>query len=274
MAITTMDGLVAAVAASQDMVLQKASGLTSVAAFWYSLFAEPGNPAAGTLTVGNTANGLVPTDATAGAALINAFTGANTGYLAAVRAGSTATQTLILYDRVFHSGSYATTPTGTTTLASQPSFSGRVQGGTDFGGCEIWLEINTAIAASAVTIQVGYQDGTAAGGAAQTTAVTASLSGYPTKRMVQLSMANGTGVQRINSVIVGGTAAATGSINVVVVRKLATIPIYVANVSAPSQDFFALGGQAVFADSCLCMMALATGTALGNIVADCQIING
>jgi hypothetical protein len=274
MAITTMDGLAAAVAGSQDMVLQKASALTSVAAFWYSLFAEAGNPPAGTLTIGNATAGVVPTDATAGAALVNAFTGANTGYLAAIRASATATQTLALYDRVYHAGSFATTPTGTTTLAAQPSFSGRVQGGTDFGGCEIWLEINTAIAASAVTIQVGYQDGTTAGGAAQSTTVTASLSGYPTKRMLQLGMANGTGVQKINTFIVGGTAAATGSINVVVLRKLATIPIMVANLSSQPLDFFALGGQVVFADSCLCLMSLATGTALGNIVGDCQIING
>jgi hypothetical protein len=271
MAITTMDGLAAAVAASQDMVLQKASGLTSVAAFWYSLFAEAGNPPAGTLTISNTANGVVPTDATAGAAIINAFSGSNTGYLAAIRASATATQTLVLYDRVFHAGSYATTPTGTTTLASQPSYSTRVQ---DYSGCEIWLEINTAIAASAVTIQVGYQDGTATGGAAQTTTVTASLSGYPTKRMIQLGMANGTGVQRINSFIVGGTAAATGSINVVVMRKLATMPIMVANLACQPLDFFSLGGQVVMTDSCLCLMSLATGAALGNIVADCQIING
>lgn len=274
MAITTMDGLAAAVAASQDIVLQKASALTSVAAFWYSLFAEPGNPAAGTLTVGNTANGLVPTDATAGASPVNAFTGANTGYLAAVRAAATATQTLALYDRVFHAGSYGLAATGTTSLASQPSFSGRVQNGTDFGGCEIWLEINTAIAASAVTIQVGYQDGTAAGGAAQTTTVTASLASYPTKRMIPLGMANGTGVQRINSIIVGGTAAATGTVNIVVVRRLATIPIMVANLASANQDFFALGGEVVFADSCLCLMSLATGSSLGTIVGDCQIING
>lgn len=271
MAITTMDGLAAATAASQDIVLQKASGLTSVAAFWYTLFAEAGNPPAGSLSIGNTANGVVPTDATTGAPIINAFSGSNTGYLGAVRASATATQTLVLYDRVFHAGSYATTPTGTTTLSSQPSYSSRVQ---DYGGCEIWLEINTAIAASAVTIQIGYQDGTSAGGAAQTTLATASLSGYPTKRMIPMNMANGTGVQRINSFIVGGTAAATGSINVVVLRKLATIPLMTANMASQPQDFFALGGQVVFADSCLCMMSLATGTSLGTIVGDCQIING
>jgi hypothetical protein len=274
MAITTMDGLAAAVAASQDVVLQKASALTSVAAFWYSLWAEAGNPAAGSLAIGNTANGVVPTDATAGSPLINAFTGTNTGYLAAIRASATATQTLVLYDRVFHSGSHALTPVGTTNLTAQPSFSGRVQGGTNFGGCEIWLEFNVAAAASAVTVQVGYQDGTAAGGAAQTTTVTASLASYPTKRMLQLGLANGTGVQRINSVIIGGTAAATGSINVVVLRRLATMPIMVANLSSVVQDFFALGGQVVFADSCLALMSLATGTALGTIIGDCQIING
>jgi hypothetical protein len=273
MTITTMDGLAAAVGASQDVILQKASALTSAAGFWYTLLAEPGNPAAGSLAVGNTANGLVPTNALAGSPLISAFTGSNTGYLARFAATSTATQTLVLYDRIFHSGSYATTPTGTTTLASQPSFSARVPSSA-WGECEIWLEINTAIAASAVTIQVGYQDGTSAGGAAQTTTVTASLSGYPTKRMIQLGLANGTGVQRINSFIVGGTAAATGSINVVVLRRLAQANIIVANVGSEPQDFFKLGGQQLFADSCLCMMSLATGAALGTIVADCQVING
>lgn len=274
MAITTMDGLAAAVAASQDVVLQKASALTAVAAFWYSLRAEPGNPPAGTLAVGNTANGVVPTDATVGSPDIMAFTGANTGYLASIRLGSTVTQTLVLYDRVFHAGAYPCTPVGTTNLTAQPSYSGRVQGGTNFGGCEIWLEFNVAIAASAVTVQVGYQDGTAAGGAAQTTTVTASLASYPTKRMIPLGMANGTGVQRINSVIIGGTAAATGSFNVVVLRRLATIPIMAANLASIAQDFFALGGQVVFADSCLCLMSLATGTSLGTILGDCQIING
>ena len=48
----------------------------------------------------------------------------------------------------------------------------------------------------------------------------------------------------------------------------------VANLNSPNLDFFALGAPQVFADSCLCMMSLATGAALGNIVGDCQIING
>lgn len=268
MAITTMDGLVAAVAASQDINFYKAS-MTSAAGFWSSLWAEAGFPSAGSLSIGNTANGVVPTDATAGAPGIDAFTG-DTGYIGAWGCLSSAVGVAVLYDRIFHAGSYPTTPTGTTNLTAQPSFASRVPG-SNWKEVEIWLEINTVIAASAVTIQVNYQDGN---NAAQNTVATASLSAYPTKRMIPLALANNTGVQRINSYIIGGTAAATGSINIVCLRRLARTVTPTANIGEPRLDFFRLGGQNVFADSCLALMWLGTGTSSGTVFADCQLING
>jgi len=267
MAITTMDGLAAATAASQDLTFSKAS-MTSAAGFWSSLWAEAGVPSAGTLTIGNT-NGVVPTDATAGAPVIDAFGGGNTGYVGAWSCVSSATGMAILYDRVFHAGSFVMSALTTLTLTSPPSFSGRVVN-SNWKECELWIEVNTVFSAAATTLQVSYQDGN---NATQNTVVTGSLTGYPTKRIFPLSLANNTGVQSINSVTVAG-ATNTGSFNIIVLRKLAVSAVPSVNIAEPRQDFFRLGGQTVFADSCLALMWLGTGTASGQVIADCPIING
>jgi hypothetical protein len=273
-AITTLDGLTAAIAGSQDITIQKAS-MTSVATFWSSLWAEAGNPAAGTLTIGNTSNGLVPDDTTAGAPLISAFSGANTGYLGSIGVTSAVSGVYVLYDRLFHVGSISFASAATTTLSSQPSFSARVPG-SNWGECEIWVEVNVVHPGSAsTTVTVSYQDGTGAGGATQTAnqMYGSNFSAYPTKRMVPFALANNTGVQKINSVTVA-TPAASGSFNVVVLRRLAQLMVPVAALAEPRQDFFKTGGQIVFANSCLATMMLATGIASGPMFMDAQIING
>lgn len=269
MSITTLDGLVAAIAASQDIVIQKAN-VTSVAGNWYSFWAATGNPGAGSLTIGNTTAGIVPTDATAGAPTINAFTGANAGYLCSFGLTASVTGCFVLHDRVWHMGSVVATSLATTTLSGQPSFSGRVPG-SNWGEVEAWLEINAAVSATATTASISYQDGT---NAAQTATLDANLSGAPSARMLPFRLANGTGIQKVNSLTIGGTVASTGSVNVVLLRRLAQMNVPSANIGEARQDFFRLGGQAVYADSCLALMMLATGTSSGPVYCDFQIGNG
>jgi hypothetical protein len=67
------------VTAAQRVRQLKTATRTSVAAIPFSVFDLAGDPGAGTLAGTSTAVGVVPTDATAGAPLINAFTGANKG---------------------------------------------------------------------------------------------------------------------------------------------------------------------------------------------------
>src|SRR5436309_421354 len=88
MAITSQDLLVAAVAAGQSVVINKTPTRNAVVGGWVTQFDSPGNPGAGTLAGTSTAAGVVPTDATAGCPPINAFTGANTGYISAIDFGS------------------------------------------------------------------------------------------------------------------------------------------------------------------------------------------
>ena len=140
MAITTLDQYIAA--ASQRVQILKTGSVTAVALMNTQVLQAAGNPGAGTLAGTNTANGLVPTDADAGFPAINAFGGGATGYIGNITFGNTVTSRITLFDCLFKAGAYAFN--ANTTLASQPSYSGRVIGGTDFTNTEIWIEAVTA----------------------------------------------------------------------------------------------------------------------------------
>ena len=216
MTIATRDQYIAA--AKQLVRIVKTASFTTVAAVPFSTLDVAGLPGAGSLAVGNTANGLVPDDTVAGFPPLNAFGGAAVGYLGSVDFGSTVASRLTLYDRLFHVGSISMTALATTTLASQPSYAARLPN-TDYSNLEILLEFNAAVSATATTINVTYTN--QAGTTGRATGATATLSGFTTRRVLQMPLQAGdSGVQKIESVIVGGTVATTGSVNVVVARRL------------------------------------------------------
>ncbi len=270
MAISTMDGLVAAVATGQRLVMQKAS-ITTVASFYYSLWAAAGMPGKGSLAIGNTANGVVPTDATVGAPLINAFSGANLGYVGTWDASTAQAGVISVYDRLFHAGSYSCSALATTTLTAQPSFASRVPN-SDYSGIEMWLEVNAASGATATTVTVSYtnQDGTSG----RTATLDSNLSSIPANRMLPFRLAAGdTGVQRVDSVTVGG-ATGTCTFNIVLMRNLVDHTVVSANIGRPKKNPFDTGMPRVFADSCLALMFCATTTSSGVLFAEGLIING
>src|SRR3989304_601275 len=97
--IATLDQYIAA--PKQRLTWMKSSSRTGIAVMPESVFDVAGNPGAGALNVGNTANGLVPTDATAGYPIINAFGGSAVGYISKVEFFSTVASWIDLYDRPF-----------------------------------------------------------------------------------------------------------------------------------------------------------------------------
>jgi len=269
-AITTLDGLIAA--SKQQVRIIKTASATTIAGLPFTTLDLAGYPGAGSLTIGNTANGLVPTDADSGFPLINAFGGSATGYLQAVDFGSSVAGRITLYDRVFHAGSYALTPTGTTTLTAQPSYSGRMPGGTDFTNTELFLEINTVVAASAVTVAVTYTN--QGGTTGRSTGASASLSAFTTRRMVPMPLQAGdSGVQKIESVIVGGTAAATGNLNVVVARRLWSNRAKIAN-DGGLDAFDATGLPVLFDTSALFLVIEADSTSSGVPEVMATVVSG
>lgn len=267
MSITTMDGLVAAITSGQRFVLQKASA-TTAAGFYYTLWSTGGTPPAGVITIGNIVAGIIPTDATLGAPVINAFTGANTGYLASFDASAAQAGVVSLYDRIYHAGSFSTTTLHTDTLSGQPALS-RVPN-SDYSQLELWLEMNAVMGATATTVTVSYQDGA---NAIQTATLDTNLSSLPLLRMMPFRLANATGIQKINSVTIGGVLG-TGTFNLVIQRNIVDHTVVSPNIGRPKKNPFDTGLPIVYTDSCLVLMFNATTTSSGVLFAEGLIVNG
>jgi hypothetical protein len=214
MAITNQDGLVAAMATGQSVCINKIGTRTTVSPGWFSTIDLSGNPGAGVLAGTNTANGVVPTDATAGCPPINSFTGANVGYLATANVGSSVAARYRLCDMLFKAGAYAFN--ANVTLASQPSYSARIPGG-DYKGTELWMEAVTAFGGGNLFLTVTYtnQDGTTGRTTGSVNLATAPTLG----RMMQIPLASGdTGLRAIESVT--ASSVTSGTFNLLVLRPL------------------------------------------------------
>lgn len=270
MAITTLDGLIAA--PTQSALYYKTAAITTVAGTWYSTFAAAGNPGAGTLAVGNTANGLVHTDATAGYPAINAFAGGALGYIKRAAAHSTLAGTIRFFDRVFVAGAYAFN--ANTALASQPSFATRVSyngGSADYTGLELWVEqVTAATGNQAVTVTYTNSAGT---GSRSTGAV--GVGAAPAVgRCWQLPLQAGDqGIQLITNV--QGTVATAGTFNVMILRPL--FDVYIGNANETKiLNFTDLGMPEIFADSAIYrLLMIPSGTSSGTqAVGQIDICNG
>jgi hypothetical protein len=264
--ISTVDGFVAA--AKQRSLWYKTTTRTTVAGGWFSMFDVAGNPGAGTLAIGNTANGVVHTDVTAGYPTVNTFGGGATGYVGRVGYANSVISQLRLFDRIFSCGAYAFN--ANTNLASQPSFSGRVPSGPDWTGLELWAEqVTTATGNQAVN--VGYTN--EAGTAARSTGAIGIGAAPTVGRCWPLPLQSGDrGVQLISNVT--GTVASAGTFNVNVLRPLWSG--YVAAASAYAiNDFLTVGLPQVFADSALYVLTMApSGTSSGIPFVEFCVANG
>lgn len=250
MALATIDGYVAAV--KQRVRWFKTGSRTTVAAIPFTLFDVAGSPGAGTLSAGNTANGIVPTDAISGYPPIAALTG--TGYLTRAAFGSSVACWLSVYDCLFAAGAYAFN--ANTTLASQPSFAARVPGA-DYSGLELWVEAVTAFTGTP-SFQINYLD---QGGSAGDTGVVSAGAALTLGRMFRMPLAAGdSGVQQITQV--RGTVATVGTFNVRVLRELWSGRVVVAN-AGDVHDLFRTGAPQIYADSALYVVLETDSTASG-----------
>lgn len=253
MAIASIDDYLAS--AKQRAQHTKTAARTTVAAGWFTLFDLAGAPGAGTLAAGNTANGLVHTDLTAGYQVLNAFGGGATGYLSRVEFSASVSMRIAVFDRLFVCGAYAFN--ANTALASQPSYSGRLPG-TDYKGLEIWAETVTA-ATGNQTWNVTY---TNESGTGSRTTGAVGIGAAPTLgRCWQLPLQAGdTGVQRIDNVA-GGTGTA-GTANIMVLRRLWTGRVPVAS-GGDVHDLLRTGLPQVYADSALYILVAPDSTSSG-----------
>lgn len=263
MAIASGDQYIAS--AKQKCPLQRTVARTTVATSWFSVFDLAGNPGAGTLAGSSTAAGVVPTDATAGYPVINAFGGAATGYLSKVEFGSTVACRIQLFDRLFLAGAYAFN--AATTLAAQPAYSSRLPG-TVYTGLELWVE-QVTLATGNQAVAVTY---TNEGGTGSRTTGAVGIAAAPTVgRCWQLPLQAGdAGIQRVD--VVTGTVATVGTFNVMVLRPLWTGRVRVAN-DGDVHNLFRTGLPQVYADSALYMMISSDGTSSGAPELEIEVAN-
>ncbi len=257
MAVTSLDGWIAGT--KQIVTLSRTATRVSVANNFFAMFDLAGNPGAGTLSAGNTANGAVPTDATAGFPKITFSSGQ--GYLSSVAFGGTLNGRMFLYDRVFHVGAIAFTG-ATTTLTAQPSYSSRAPNG-DYAGMQIWLEVETAfVTGNNWSVVVTYTD--AVNGAGRSTITTGALAvaALTKGKMLQLALQAGdNSPSKIETVVVtnGVTAMTVGQFNIVVARPLWSGRIVFAN-DGDTHGFDRTSLPEVFGDSALCLAFAADAT--------------
>ena len=254
MAITTLDGFIAS--AKQRIPICKTAGRTTVANGWFSMFDLAGLPGAGTLAGSSTSAGVVPDDTVAGYPSINAFGGGATGYLARFEYGNTVSGRIDIFDRVWVGGADAFN--ATQTLSAQPSYSARMPGGSDYTGTEIWIEAVTAFTGNlSVAVTYTNQSGTTG----HTTGTFATGNALTVGRCMQLPFQAGDcGVQKIETVT--GTVATVGTFNVMVLRRLGSARVKIAN-DGDVQDMLRCGLPQVFATSALYALVCPDSTAIG-----------
>lgn len=248
MTIINIDGLIAAV--KRNVVIQKTASRTAVANIPFSVHDLAGSPGAGTLAVGNTANGIVPDDTIAGYPAL--ATPASNLYLNRVSAKSSVACWLDVYDCLFSAGAYAFN--ADTTLASQPGFSGRVPNGS-YNGLELWLEAVTAFTGNQ-SVQINYLD---QDGNAGDTGVVATGVAPIVGRMLMMPLAAGdSGIQRINRV--RSSVSSAGTFNVHIMRWLWGCRVNGANQGA-FDNLLKTGLPEIYGTSALRLVVTADSTA-------------
>jgi hypothetical protein len=251
MAIVGFDGYLAAV--EQDLTWAKTGTRTTVATIPFTVFDVAGNPGPGTLAIGNTANGIVPTNALNGYPKIVNIPGTSTHISKIDFSGSVAGR-IFVFDRLFAAGAYAYN--ANTTLASQPSFSSRILN-SSYIGFQLWVEAVTAFTGTP-SVQINYLD---QDGNAGDTGVISLGAALTVGRCVQIPLAAGDcGIQKITQV--RGTVATAGTFNVSVFRYLWFGRVKAAN-DGDIHDSFKTGFKRIFSDSAIYVLLAPDSTAIG-----------
>jgi hypothetical protein len=272
MAIASLDNILAGY--RQRILINREASRTVVLTAWSSTWDLVGNPGAGSLTIGNTANGVVPTHLTAGFPHLGFPVGAGQiGYLVAANYINTAiagnaNSRCLIYDRLFHCGSYAYN-SGTTTLASQPSFSSRVPNG-DYSSLELWIEAATTMAGTQILPVVTYTDQDGNAGHTTPAPIAVAGSAMPIGRCYRLPLQAGdTGLQKIESVNVGQTGMTGGTVNYFILRPL----FYLRNDNTPYGLDVTLMPR-IYPDSALATLAIYDSTVSGTPEVTLSIVSG
>lgn len=270
MAITTMDGLVGGLAASQRGRVFLPSATNAVAGFVNLNQAVTG------------AHGLMaaPTAFGSGGTTFNQSTVSNgfnewtagTGtdaYLARVALTGTVAGTIHIYDIMWACSGFVG---NSASAQSVSSFSGMPTRNTTGEGCALWIGCSSAIGATGHNVTASYTN--QAGTSGRTTVSVAGIASMPANRMYQLPLQSGdTGIQALASITLSASSGTAGNLWALIMKPVATIPLPLVNVGSV-QDFAALGLPLIDDESCLAYIHQATTTSSGIILGTFDVVQG
>lgn len=263
MAIQSLDQLLAA-SPGYRLPLMKTSATAKGAGSYHSLRQVAGQPGLGTTPP--TGNGEIPNMTTAGGIVFPAPSGANLNYLAQAIIAGSVQGTLMLYDRLWHNSGLNATLT-TAQAWSQAPLSRYADG----VGVELWMEIYTATGATQATATATYTNSNnVSDRLATTTLVALPVAG----QMIPFNLAAGdNGLRSVQQVALNVSTGVAGSFGLVLLKRLADIPLNAANVAA-IMDTFTIGMPDVNTNAHLCAAVLCSGAATGIIHGTVQIVQG
>jgi hypothetical protein len=209
-----------------------AAAVATVANRWTSLWQYEGSPSAGAAPGspgGNpdntTTGGLRQTDATGGRQL----------WLVGMNAGGSAPGTLMIYDRLSHRSGLSGTSAVAQTVSLTP---GRYTTSTTSIGNQIWLEIYTAVGATATTVTASYTNQAGTSGRTTPAVAFGGAGNQEAQRMIRLPLQSGdTGVTAVANVTLAASTTTAGDFGVTIVRPWAKVPFV--NGFAQLRDFIA-----------------------------------
>lgn len=265
MAITTVDGMVAALAAAPVIPFLKAMPTAKAAGTFQSLWTAPGLPGSGATPA--TGSGAVPTSATAGALSFTNPTGGLLTYLAHLAYVGGIAGSLILYDRLVHTSGLSGTTTGAQTVNSTAITRPNANG----DNVEAFIEWYAATGASAATITVSYtnQAGTAGRSSGAFTIQATPVVG----QMQQIPLQAGdTGVQSVQSVTLSVSTGTAGNFGITLLRRIGEIGSQASSMAI--EDYLATGSPQVQDSACIAGMVFVSATTAMTLTGQLKLPQG
>jgi hypothetical protein len=256
MAITTQDGLDAALASAERKGFTRGSFTPRAVGAYHSLWKVAGLPGPGVTPA--TGNGAIPDDTTAGAHPFTNGAGAENNYLLHVAATSLTLGTLYFYDRLWANSGLNTTTTITNFTSTALT---RHTGGV---AVEVWLEVYTALgAATASNLTVSYTN--QAGTTGRTGTIVKPAVTTAVGEMFPMQLQSGdSGVRAIASTQWSVTQT-SGDFGLVMMKRCGMVPLRPSDQGASVLGPFDLPYAEIADDACIATM-LRAGSASANSI--------
>lgn len=265
MAITTRDGLIAAVANGRTIQFQKAS-IGSLAASYWTLFRTAGMPGTGPTAAGT--SGVQMSSSTQGALPILAPSAVS--YCDTFECVNTAAGNILIADRLVEYGGFSAIVTTAQTVGTL-ALPSRATGATDV---ELWLEIFVATGATASgSVTASYTNSSGVSGRTATVIGGLPASAAASRMFPFALQAGDTGVQSVQTLTIGTSTATAGNVGLVLRRTLLTGTVPQANLGF-QQGWAETSLQIIPDNACLEIFTLAFGTATGNMQGAISIAQG